>query len=352
MNDLARNFVANPKTVASAKTVANPKAEGINENLMKDSLITDSPDIHSSKMGRILLYTGKITQDELKAIMQTQQTRGLRFGDAAIALGLVTPDDIRAVLATQFAYPVTPSIDSRLDKRLTTAFQPDSRHAEALRSLRSELLLRYFGGTRSADTSTGNTTIASTNAAQNTSPNHLSTSPSTSPLSLALVSAEDAVGTALMAANLAIAFAQLGIRTLLIDANLRQPQVHKLFGVSKRQPGLSDLLAGRANPQPEQISELGSLWVLTAGTQAPNPQELLAHQQYRGRIHSVMEGFGVTLISTAPMNLTRDAQLVAATSGAALLVAREHQSRFKEVARMNRGLQELGVRVLGVALRQ
>lgn len=331
MNDLARNFVANPKTAA------NPKAEGIKENL-----ITDSPDLHSSKMGRILLYSGKITQDELKAIMQTQQTRGLRFGDAAIALGLVTPDDIRAVLATQFAYPATPGIDSRLDKRLTTAFQPDSRHAEALRSLRSELLLRYFDGSHVG------ATMGSTSTTQNTSPNLMSASP----LSLALVSAEDAVGTALMAANLAIAFAQLGIRTLLIDANLRQSQVHKLFGVSKRQLGLSDLVAGRASPQPEQISELGSLWVLTAGTQAPNPQELLAHQQYRGRIQSAMEGFAVTLISTAPMNLTRDAQLVAATSGAALLVVREHQSRFKDVARMNRGLQELGVRVLGVALRQ
>ncbi len=295
-------------------------------NSTKENPMSDSLDINSSKMGRLLLYSGKITQDELKAIIQTQQERGLRFGDAAIALGLVTPEDISAVLATQFAYTATPGSESRLDKRLTTAFQPDSLQAEALRSLRSELLLRYFGGNN--------------------------TPPSATPLSLALLSAEDAGGTALMAANLAIAFAQLGIRTLLIDANLRKPQVHELFGLSERQPGLSDLLAGRANPQPEQISELGSLWVLSAGTQAPNPQELLAHQHYRVNIQGLMEGFAVTLISTAPMNLTRDAQLVAATSGAALLVAREHQSRFNDVARMCRGLQELGVRVLGVALRQ
>lgn len=321
MNDLSRSqLIKNVLNDSLGKQM--PRSECPMDNVQK------SLDINSSKMGRILLYNGKITNDELKAIMRVQQERGLRFGDAAIALGLVDQDDIAAVLATQFAYTAPPAIDSRLDKQLIAAFQPDSLHAEALRSLRSELLLRYF-----------------------TSPTSLGNTPA-NPLSLALVSAEDATGTALMAANLAICFAQLGIRTLLVDANLRQPQVHTLFGLNERQAGLSDLLAGRAAPQPSEISELGSLWVVGAGTQAPNPQELLANQHYAAHMDSLMAGFAVTLINTAPMNPTRDAQLVAANAGAALLVAREHQSRFKEVERVNRGLQGLGVRVLGVALRQ
>lgn len=323
MNDLSRSQLIKNVLNDSLGTQKLAKEPAMDQYNVHTNL-----DINSSKMGRILLYNGKITNEEVKAIIRVQHERGLRFGDAAVALGLVDQEDINAVLATQFAYTAPPAIDSQLDKQLVTAFQPDGLHAEALRSLRSELLLRYFSNTSSL----GN--------------------PHSSPLALALVGAEDAAGTALMAANLAICFAQLGMRTLLIDANLRQPHVHTLFGLDKRQAGLSDLLAGRATPQPTEIAELSNLWVLGAGTQAPNPQELLANQHYAAHMDSLKTGFAVTLINTAPMNRTRDAQLVAANAGAALLIAQEHKSRFKDVEHMSRNLQGLGVRVLGVALRQ
>lgn len=322
MTDLSRS-----QQIKHALNDTAPTSKLANEKTMDDNTHNSDPD--AGKMGRLLLASGKITLDEIKTIMRTQQERGLRFGDAAMALGFVSKDDIQAVLATQFSYTPPLGADSHLDKRLVAAFQPDSLHSEALRSLRSELLLRYFSTT----TSLGTTTPAS-------------------PLSLALVGSEDATGCAILAANLAISFAQLGIRTLLVDANLRQPQLHQLFGLDERLPGLSDLLANRATPQAVEIDETDSLWVLGAGTQAPNPQELLANQHYAAHLHSQMQGFAVTLINTAPMDKTRDAQLVAANAGAALLIAHEHHSRFKDMERISRGLQELGVRILGVALRQ
>lgn len=272
------------------------------------------------KMGRILVDKGKISSADLKSIIAIQNQRGVRFGEAALLLGLVNADDIRAVLAEQFAYTSVPDSSSRLDPSLSAAFRPDSIEVEALRSLRSELMLRYF----------------------NTAPH----------LSLSVVGADNARALAQTTANLAIVFSQMGLRTLLVDGNLRQPQMHALFGIGNRHPGLSDLIAGRARPQPIEVSPLKSLWLLHAGTQAPNPQELLASKNYRERMGELTRQFDVTLISTPPMDRARDAQILASTSGAALLVVQEHSSRMKDIENVCASLWGVGVRLLGVALRQ
>lgn len=272
----------------------------------------------STKMGPMLVAMGKLSPKDLGMILATQKKHGLRFGDAAVQLGLVKADDINAILAEQFAYTQTPAASSKLDRRLSALFQPDSIQAEAMRSLRSELMLRYF----------------------NPQPHR----------SLALVSAEDAAGTALTAANLAISFAQLGLRTLLIDSNLRAPQINSLFNLREHAPGLSDWIADRTAVIPTAIESVRSLWVLPAGTRAPNPQELLASKQYQERLGPLIHSFDITLISTTPMESNRDAQLVAAQAGAALLLARQHQTQTQALTAICHRLRDLGVRMLGAAL--
>lgn len=272
------------------------------------------------KMGHMLVDNGKITAADLKAIIALQNERGIRFGEAALLLGLVSPADVRSVLARQFAYTSVPDAATRLAPALTAIFKPESGEVEALRTLRSELMLRYF----------------------NTAPH----------LSLAVVGAEDAETIARTTANLAIVFCQMGLRTLLIDSNLREPQLHNLFGIDNRQPGLSDLIADRARIQPLPVATLQSLWLLPAGTQAPNPQELLSGRNYRDYVGELANRFDVTLISTPPMARNRDAQLVAAHAGAALLVAQQHSSRMKDLESLCASLWGVGVRVVGAALRQ
>lgn len=272
----------------------------------------------STKMGPMLVAMGKLSPKDLSMIAMAQKKHGLRFGDAALKLGLVSSEDINAILAEQFAYTQTPAASSKLDRRLSALFQPDSVQAEALRSLRSELMLRYF----------------------NPQPHR----------SLALVSAEDAAGTALTAANLAISFAQQGLRTLLVDSNLRAPQLNGLFDLNQHAPGLSDWIADRTAVAPTAIESVRSLWVLPAGTRAPNPQELLASKHYQERIGALTQGFDVTLISTSPMDSNRDAQLVAAQAGAALLLARAHVTHTQALAAISNRLRDLGVRLVGASL--
>jgi protein-tyrosine kinase len=216
-----------------------------------------------------------------------------------------------------------------LHKKLFAFFQSDSQQAEALRSLRSELLLRYF--------------FAKTPAADSTSDKSLA---------LALVGVDEAEETAVTASNLAISFAQLGMSTLLIDANLRQPQIHSLFGIGKAEVGLSDRLSGNLFALPLSTPEVASLSIMPAGTKVTRPQELLSIQDYTTHIQRLTEEFAVTLINTAPMNLDSDAQLVAAHCGTALLVVREHRSRFKDVERMSKRLKNCGVHIVGTVLQQ
>ncbi|MEN0038114.1 MAG: polysaccharide biosynthesis tyrosine autokinase [Cellvibrio sp.] len=273
----------------------------------------------STKMGPMLVASGKLSPKDLSLVLAAQKKHGLRFGDAAVKLGLVKEEDINSILAEQFAYTQTPAASSKFDRRLSALFQPDSIQAEAVRSLRSELMLRYF------------------NPQQNRA--------------LALVSAEDAAGTALTAANLAISFAQLGARTLLIDSNLRAPQLNSLFHLNDHAPGLSDWIADRTAVIPTAIESVRSLWVLPAGTRAPNPQELLASKQYQERLEPLIESFDVTIISTAPMDSNRDAQLVAAHAGAAVLVAQSHVTKTKALLAIGTRLRDLNVRLLGTVLR-
>lgn len=273
---------------------------------------------HSGKIGPMLVASGKLNAKDVNTVLATQKKHGLRFGDAAVRLGFIRPDDVKAILAEQFAYTRPPAASSKLDRRLSTLFQPDGAQAEALRSLRSELMLRYV----------------------NPNPHR----------ALALVSAENAVNNALTAANLAISFAQLGLRTLLIDTNLRDPQLNGLFNLHPHAPGLSDWIAERTSVAPTAIETVRSLWVLPAGTRAPNPQELLASKLYAERVNPLIQHFDITLLTTAPMQANRDAQLVAAQAGAAVLLAQQHVTSTKALLAIGKRLHELGVRLLGTTL--
>jgi len=290
-----------PKEAGNQKEAGNPKETG-------------------NKIGRILESRGKITREQFKSIIALQNEQNLRFGDAAIRLGLVASEDINAVLAEQFAYSLPPGPNSTLDPRLIAIFEPHSPQTEALRSLRSELQLRYFKRG--------------------------------SHLSLAVVGADDAAAIALTAANLAISMAQTGVKTLLIDANLRSPQLNTLFGLNDRNPGLTDLVAARSLVEPLSLPGLGSLWILSAGTEAPNPQELLASKYYEHHLREISSHFEAIIINTPPLPIVMDAQLIAAQAGAALVVAQENTSRLKDIERICSHLRGVGVSLLGAALRQ
>ena len=97
-----------------------------------------------ANIGKLLQDAGKLKPQDMERVLKLQQEQNLRFGEAALKLGLVTEADIRQALSHQFEYPTIPAAEASLSPELTAATDPYSKEAEALRSVRSELLLRWF----------------------------------------------------------------------------------------------------------------------------------------------------------------------------------------------------------------
>src|SRR5688572_2803769 len=125
-----------------------------------------------------------------------------------------------------------------------------------------------------------------------------------------ITSAKPGEGKTTSAANLAVAFAHQGIKTLLIDAELRNPQIHRLFDIP-RIPGLTDLLIGEGAVDGGAYHvKLEHLSVLTSGQDAYNPAELLGSGRFRQLLNAAREDFEVVLIDSPPVLAFTDACVV------------------------------------------
>lgn len=270
-------------------------------------------------IGGILIDAGRLTPEDAECIQRFQKERGIRFGEAAVALGLLSREDIRFALARQFDFPCISGDDTRLDRTLVAAYRPDTPIVEQLRALRSQLVLRWFEAAPAARRS-----AHSTNSAHKV---------------LAVVSPGRKDGRSFIAANLAIVFSQLGERTLLIDADLRDPSQHRLFSLGSG-PGLSGMLSGRAGGEAiVRAPGLRSLSILPAGPLPPNPQELLSRSTFSEVLDTAARHHDVVLIDTPAASESADALTVAIRAGGALMVARKHHSSLPGFRTLARHLQ-------------
>lgn len=270
-----------------------------------------------SSIGGLLLESGKITPENAERVLRMQKELGIRFGEAAQRLGLITEADIQQVLARQFDYPYLQRGTGNFSEKLIAAYQPFGPQVETLRAIRSQLMLRWFARGRKA-------------------------------LVVASVNPED--GADIFAANLAVVFSQLGEQTLLVDANLRTPQQHEVFGLKGRQ-GLSDLLAGRGELSAiAKIDSFVDLSVLGAGTLPPNPQELLSRASFATLNDQLESGYDVVLYDVAAFSSGADALAVAARAGGVLLVVRKNHTGIDDIAAVSEQLARNGVEIVGTVL--
>jgi capsular exopolysaccharide synthesis family protein len=114
-----------------------------------------------------------------------------------------------------------------------------------------------------------------------------------------------------VSANLAMSLAQAGQRVLLIDADMRRPKTHELFGISV-EPGLSNVMVGDAKASDAVKRTLTpNLWLMAAGKHPPNPAELLGSRRFRDFISSVLEHFDWIIIDSPPVMAVTDASVIA-----------------------------------------
>jgi receptor protein-tyrosine kinase len=153
-----------------------------------------------------------------------------------------------------------------------------------------------------------------------------------------------------VSANLAVLFAQLGLRTLLIDADMRAPRQFEIFNIPDR-IGLSAVLSGRASREAAvPVPAFGPLAVLPAGARPPNPQELLLRPALGAFLDLANSEYDVILLDTPPARDNADAQSVAFSAGSVLVLARTNQTRQDDAAGLVRELGDAGAVVVGTVL--
>lgn len=281
----------------------------------------------------------KLDGEAVERIFEAMRTTDTSFSEAAIWLGLVTRADVedalirahgrepaeakglvetaiqrisndRRVVLRQGA-PVTPG------KRLGIVHEPDSERSERLRALRTELLLLNEGG-RGANV-------------------------------VAVLSSGAGEGRSQLAAELAIAFAQLGRQTLLVDADLRNPRLHELFGSSNEQ-GLSTCLKSFDKPIYHPVVGLPQMHLLTAGPVPPNPLELLSDGRFEKLMVEWRNKYDFLVLDTPPVSQCADALAIATLAGRVLVLSRAQRTTYRDMREMLRRLATTQSRILGAVL--
>jgi len=173
------------------------------------------------------------------------------------------------------------------------------------------------------------------------------------PLKTVLItSASPSVGKSVTAANLAIAVAQTGKRTLLVDSDLRRPVQHELFslsnGYSLQDGGLTHFLVG-LHPSPaykQPLEDIEELSVFASGPIPPNPSELLSSHRAREYFAGLSEQFDFVVIDTPPVLVAADATAVAPMADGVLLVV-SSMCRHPSVRKVQETLTRVNARVIG-----
>jgi succinoglycan biosynthesis transport protein ExoP len=195
---------------------------------------------------------------------------------------------------------------------------PDSREAEAFRTIRTALFFRSANG--------GARTILITSPAPRE-------------------------GKSTVAANLGIVIAQAGQRTLILDADFRRPMQHRIFGVDRKSRGLSLILAGRMAPEEAIVrTDLENLDVLTCGPDVPNPAEMLNSDHFARLVKTLSFEYERIVVDSPPVVAVTDAHILGALCHATILVLRAEFSTRKVAAHAREGLAGVGARVLGVVV--
>lgn len=272
-------------------------------------------------IGTILVEAGIISEDDALRVMALQREKKIRFGEAAIMMGLISEGDIRYALSYQYEYAYLPRSSGKVtNPELVAAYMPFSHEVDQLRAIRSQLKLRWF------DKAQGHAMLA-------------------------VVGAGRTEGGSYLAANLAIVFAQMGERTLLIDTDMRTPRQHVLFQLNN-QLGFSSLLAGRSAVASalHSIGFIPNLDVLPAGPIPPNPLELLNRDNLTELFEWAGKTYDIVIIDTTSVSAGADAMIVADKAGAALAVARANSTKLSAFKDMMGELKRSNINVVGSVL--
>jgi receptor protein-tyrosine kinase len=214
-------------------------------------------------------------------------------------------------------FPVALVEPLRPGPQLFSAHDPAGAHSENVRLLRTEVLLRH--------------------SAQHGA------------VAFAVVGASAAEGRSVLAAELALSLAQLGRSTLLIDADMRRPRQHILFGTDLRD-GLAQSIVRGHPTSLFGVAGYPSLSLMTAGTCPANPIELLSDGHFESLMITLRNSYDFIVVDTPPCGDYADGLVVATVIGHVLTIHRAEHTSYKAARSMMRQLASARAQILGGVL--
>jgi protein-tyrosine kinase len=301
---------------------------------------TTSTDITDQDLSEALVLLHGLSADSLENIHELTRSLHLRFADAALHAGQITQDQLdeavdwirRRALKQKVGIVeqvlrrtgnqrrelvVWEGPKLRPSDQLIVAHDLQHAHSEAIRGLCSELLLR----TRNQ----GGAIIS-------------------------VLSPCAGEGRSQLAAEIAIGFAQLGRRTLLVDADMRHPRQHILFGVDNVSGLANGLVDTTAKLQVHGIEGLPQMALFTSGTSPSNPLELLTGIRFEQLALQWRRSFEYVIVDTPPAAESSDAIAVASVAANVLLLSRANVTPFSALKEVARKLETTHARTLGAVI--
>jgi protein-tyrosine kinase len=315
----------------------------------------------SDDITRAVIADCGLSADEIELIAEKMRTEGLTFVEAVIRAGILSQEDVKDAIATatnsttaehrvldetgheepvekpkrrdgrsiveelvqremaRHLVVVPGDVFAKPSLQLIIAHAPDHPRSEQIRRLRTDLLLQSAQTPRAS--------------------------------MIVLLSPAGGEGRSQLAAELAIAFSQLGRRTLLVDADLRRPRQHELFGTDSGH-GLAQTLAGGGAPAMIRVDGLPYLSLVTAGSTVPNPSELLASKHAERLVGIWRHEFQFVVIDSPPVEAFSDGLIMAALAGRVLVVCRANISTHQSMKDMLRRLVSTQAHILGSVINQ
>jgi protein-tyrosine kinase len=283
-----------------------------------------------------LIANCRLSPDQVASINAAKTEFQLDFGRAALRLDFVTPRELGTALAWARQLqsqrnssliesaihrltgdrnaPVVHAVTVKPGPQLIIAHDSNNVRSEELRSLRTELLMLL------GDSTTGR--------------------------ALALLSPCAGEGRSQLAAEIAIAFSQLGRPTLLVDADLRHPRQHELFGADNDW-GLAQALNFGQSPPLLGVEGLPQLSILTSGPVVPNPLEMLSDGRFERLLVKWRRHFQFVIIDTPPVTEFADGLAIATMAERVLVLSRANITSFSDMSELLRRLARTNSRILG-----
>jgi protein-tyrosine kinase len=268
------------------------------------------------QIGNLLLETGALSDSDVQRVLDRQSQTGELFGESAVALGLISESDLQSAIGQQQRFFALPNGSKAIDPLVIAAFDPNDPLSLQVRRLRREI-------TRRANES-GDRPLRT----------------------LALLGFKANSERSLIVANLGVAFAQAGYRTLIVDAVLDSPQHHALFRVSNRS-GVSTILSSEVDLNSVvQPTSFPSLTLMAAGPAVPNASELFDRQRLARRLQPLTDIYDIIILEVGG-----EVALAASDgSDAMIMLARKGASDMREVRHVTEALSTSKTMLLGSVL--